>query len=102
MYAIGQKILKRIIIFGNFSFKERLDVDAQKYLRIFYPSPNKKSRKKTAVWDVTPCSLVDCYHSFGGIYCLRLQGRRVDLSWKIGSDIGRKRINFHALYALVP
>jgi hypothetical protein len=44
---------------------------------------------------------VDCYHSYGEIYCLHLQGRRVNLSWKSGSDTGRKGIIFYAFYTLI-
>jgi hypothetical protein len=28
-------------------------------------------------WSMTPCYHVDCYRSFGGTFCLHLQGRRV-------------------------
>jgi hypothetical protein len=31
--------------------------------------------KVTVLWDVTPCSLVDLYPSFGGTYCHHFQGR---------------------------
>jgi hypothetical protein len=31
-------------------------------------------------WDVTPYSLIDCYHQFGGTCCLHLQRRAFSLT----------------------
>jgi hypothetical protein len=36
-----------------------------------------KNVKKTTFLYVTPCSLVEVYRHFGGMYCVHLQGRRV-------------------------
>jgi hypothetical protein len=32
--------------------------------------------KSNVLWDVMPCSAVDIHGSFGGTYCLHLQGKR--------------------------
>jgi hypothetical protein len=40
--------------------------------------------KITIFWDVTPCSLVDRYQSFGGTCCLSLQENTV-LFWNVGT-----------------
>jgi hypothetical protein len=34
-------------------------------------------KKSTIFWDVTPCSLVEVYPHFGGIYRLHIQGQMV-------------------------
>ena len=37
----------------------------------------------TVVWNVTPCNVGEIHPSFGGIYCLHLQGRRISLYHKM-------------------
>jgi hypothetical protein len=41
--------------------------------------PQRKDYSKSIIfWDVTPCSLREVHHHFGGTYWLHLQGQRVN------------------------
>jgi hypothetical protein len=53
----------------NFGFKE---------LMFIYFSYNYALAKKTSLWDIALCSLVQVYRRFRDAYCLHHQGDRLD------------------------
>jgi hypothetical protein len=71
--------MSRFLFFGipehplYFSLRDRSDRQATILARVIFP---KMTAKNTLVWNVAPCSLVDCYRYFGGIYFLHVQGKR--------------------------
>jgi hypothetical protein len=48
--------------------------------------------KKSVFWDMTPCSLIDMYQSFGGTCCLDAQGTRVSYILNNGAAGSRRTL----------